>query len=528
MITLWPHRLIMKKLLLVMTSLLFWLSVPAQVNGVVLPADSAVIGRPRANPPAAVPPGWLVEWETVAHLQVGSGPYLPFWARTGHDGILPVTNGGALTMGTALEYHSRRGWYFGLGATGVGNVGWQNAYRRQAVSALVDRLYLSAGWRMLGVDVGMLPHEREFGDLSLSGGNFMWSGNARNLPGVNLKMDWLYFEKGHWFGVKANFAHYQFIDRRSTQGAMLHDKSLAFKIALGRQVDFIFGLEHMAQWGGTRPDGSRQPVSFQDYLRIVAARNGGMEATESDQVNVLGNHLGHEFIRLVWHPENFTMTFQYDKPFEDGSGTRLQNLPDGLWTVMINLKDRTGAVTDFVLEALTTMWQSGPHHDIPIPPQEVEHPDPHASYRNGRKILGGCDNYFNNSDYRSGWTNYGRVIGMPLFTVAAPGPDGITRGIVNNRVQAFHFGMGGNVVTGVPYSFKMTYSRNYGCYHESPDSFFYFAPWQLSMGLEFRFEKSFVRMPVTFAFGVYGDVGLLYRNCGGLTFRVIYRGNRRF
>ena len=37
------------------------------------------------------------------------------------------------------------------------------------------------------------------------GGSFiMMSGNARNLPGINLTTDWIYFEKGHWVGIKGN------------------------------------------------------------------------------------------------------------------------------------------------------------------------------------------------------------------------------------------------------------------------------------------------------------------------------------
>ena len=471
---------------------------------------------------------WNIDWYSSAYFLGGTGSYLPFWQRTGNNGILPNTSSGTLTLGADLKYHSKKGWFFETGANLAGSAALKNSYNPHLISGLVDRLYISGGWKMLRLDVGMLPYSKDLGDLSLSGGNFMWSANARNIPGIDLKLDWLYFEKGHWFGIKANFGHYQFIDNRSTKGTMLHDKSIAIKVACGRKLDLILGIEHLAQWGGIMPNGHHQPDSFKDYLRVVVAKKGDGNATHSDQVNVLGNHLGREFIRFVWHPKDFTMTFQYDKPFEDGSSKRLQNMPDGLWSLKFSMNDRKGPVTDFVLEHLTTLWQSGPHHDIPIPQEEIEHPKPNASYRDGKKILGGCDDYFNNGEYRSGWTNYGRVIGMPLFTPTALDENGISHGIVNNRVSAFHFGMAGNVVDGVPYSLKTTYSKNYGRYHESKESFFYFAPWQLSLGLEFSFEKAFTKLPVIFALGAYADFGELYKNGGGLTFRIIYRGSRRF
>ena len=40
------------------------------------------------------------------------------------------------------------------------------------VYGMVDRLYVSGGWKMLHLDVGMRPRQRELSDVSISGGNF--------------------------------------------------------------------------------------------------------------------------------------------------------------------------------------------------------------------------------------------------------------------------------------------------------------------------------------------------------------------
>ena len=98
--------------------------------------------------------------------------------------------------------------------------------------------------------------------------------------------------------------------------------------------------------------------------------------------------------------------------------------------------------------------------------------------KDGKIVLGGVDNYFNNGTYSSGWTNYGRVIGLPLILASAPNADGVVMGIVNNRVRAYHFGVKGNVFDGVPYIFKSTYSSNWGRYHIGESNFFYTKPWQ--------------------------------------------------
>ena len=60
-----------------------------------------------------------------------------------------------------------------------------------SADALMDRLYVSGGWRMLRLDVGMRPRRSELGPLSLTGGNIVWTSNARNIPGIDLRSDWI-------------------------------------------------------------------------------------------------------------------------------------------------------------------------------------------------------------------------------------------------------------------------------------------------------------------------------------------------
>ncbi len=470
---------------------------------------------------------WTVDWGGSANALVGTGEYLPFWARTGNDGIMPWSSSGMLVFGADVRYGEKDGWNFEAGTNLVGAVAAATPVSSRGAYGLVDRLYLSGSWRMLHLDLGMKPRERELTDLSISGGNVMYSRNARNIPGINAWSDWIYFEKGHWVGVKGNIAHYQMIDNRYVDGAMLHNKAVSVKLALGRNVDLIGGFEHWAQWGGNSPMFGEQPVSIKNFARIFLARQGGEGATVSDRVNVLGNHLGKEYFRIDWRAEKFTLTAQYDKPFEDGSGMRFKNAPDGIWSLQCSFNDRDAWITDVIYEFISTTWQSGTAHDRPATEEEKAEQDPDDFYY-GKIVLGGCDNYFGNGEYRSGWTNYNRVIGCPLLIPAAPGEDGITMTMVSTRVRGHHVGVKGVAFEKIPYKFLATYTKNYGVYHQGEASFFAKTPQQLSLALELEFGKRMMNLPIGFAVGAYGDFGQLYRDSVGLTLRFIYGESRKF
>lgn len=469
---------------------------------------------------------WNVRWQSDMYMLGGTGDYLPFWQRTGHDGIIPNSTSGLLTAGADLSYNAGSGFFFEAGTNLVGSLEGPNPLSKTRINGIVDRLYASVGWRMLRLDVGMVPRERELGDLSITGGDIMYTRNARNLPGANIHSDWIYFEKGHWFGIKGNLAHYQTIDNRYVGGTLIHNKSVSFKVALGRKVDFIGGFEHWAQWAGNSPHLGKQPATFNDFIRIFFAKSGGSDASTSDQINVLGNHLGREYVRVNWRASAFTMTFQYDKPFEDGSGMRVQNVPDGVYTLKFALKDRQALVTDVLFEVISTTWQSGPLHDRPATEEEMAEQDPNDPYY-GKVVLRGCDNYFSNGEYRSGWTNYGKVIGLPLIIPAAPNSDGKTLGIASNRVRGYHFGLQGLFVEKVPYSFKATYTNNWGRYHQG-ENFFADKPWQLSLGFELELDKRTTDLPLVFGIGAYADFGQLYQDSVGLTLKISYRDFKRF
>ena len=447
---------------------------------------------------------------------------------------MPSTSSALVTAGADLSYDFWDGFYVGAGADLVGTLSKGDPL--PSAGGMINRLYLSAGWRMLHADVGIKPRRRDFGDLSLTGGNIIYSGYARELPGVNLWSDWIYFEKGHWFGVKGNLAQYKMMDERWTMGTLVHNKSLAFKLALGRKVDLEFGIDHWVQWGGVSRDLGQRPSSWKDYYRVMFALPGGNDATDSDRQNALGNHLGREFLRLRWRASDFVMTFQYDLPFEDGrTMIRIQNAPDGVYTLSLALNERKALVTDVIYEYVHTTWQSGDVHDRPateeemttVYPEDVDNywQDPDDFYY-GRIVIGGRDNYFHNGEYRSGWTYYGKSLGLPLILAQEPGPEGVVKRIENNRIRGHHLGLKG-LIGDLPYMFKATYSSNWGAFGNPSDSFFNTRPWQMSLAFELELGKQVTDLPMILRIGAYGDFGELYRNSAGLSFKIMYKGSSK-
>ena len=461
---------------------------------------------------------WRIDWNASTRLAGTTGQYMPFWARTGEDGILLVRSSGLVTAGADVSYRHNNGLYFEAGTNLAGALAQKSPVSVGTVYGMVDRLYVSGGWKMLRMDIGMKPRRGELGPLSITGGDFLMSGNARNLPGINLSSDWIYFEKGHWVGIRGNLAHYHLWDDRKVPGAMIHNKSVDIKFSVGRKVDLIAGFHHYAQWGG-----EGQAESFKDYVKIFFAKRGDASDSKSDQLNVFGNHLGREWARVIWRARPFTMTFQYDKPFEDNSGMIFQNFPDGVWTLQFALNDRKAFVTDVTYEFINTTWQSGDRHDRPATKEEEEKQDENDPWK-GTIVLGGCDNYFGNSPYSSGWTHYGRTIGLPLILPAMPNADGIVPNISNTRVRGHHIALAGMVAAKVPYRFKATFTENFGTYSKPYPG----TPWQLSLALEADADKSFTRLPVTFSLGIYGDIGKLYPSSAGLTLRISYDRFHRF
>ena len=487
--------------------------------------------------------GVTVAWDVSLYGMCGTDGRLPFWAVTNRRGLFPrslgpsssgsrdggsFTGGGLVTGGADVSYMTGAGIVLdaGVSLAGYGAPGdW---------AGMVDRLYLGVSWKKLHLDIGLRDRAYDFAGLSLTGGDIAWSGNVRNLPGYNLHTGyiWLPFRK-KVIAFKANFADYGMWDNRYVSHTLVHNQSFSLKVRTFRRLDISAGLELWSQWAGYSPQYGEQPDGFRDYLRILCGASGGDDALQGDQDNALGNHLGREFIRLDWYADSFTVTFQHDIPFEDKSGMRFQNFPDGVNTLALSFKDRRMWVTDILYEFVYTRNQSGPLHDRPATEEEMK--------ENGGKtytILGGEDNYFNNGVYRSGWTYHGMTAGLPLAYPMYAGADGKVMGVASNSIVAHHFGLRGVAARKVPYRFLFTWSRHYGRtrYFDQDQAWrFDGHPQQVSLALEGELPSGILcrgergRRPwMSLGLGLYADFGKVFPDSFGITVRLSYSGQSVF
>lgn len=403
---------------------------------------------------------------------------LPFWMTSGQYGLMPETSGALALVRMGTEYDSSHALQWRWGASLAANYG-STAILSEAkdLHPLVDELYTSLKWKSLSFDLGMKRFGLDYygagtptlGSLSSTGGHILQSGNSRSMPGYTARLDPvpIPFTGGRvkFFGA---YGDYKTLDNRYMKGALVHRIMAGLDIRITERLDFHGELDHYALWGG-KSESVQMPVTLGNYFRVITARGASAAGTVSDQLNVIGDQRGSELFRLNWRGNGWRLSAQHDIPYDDGSGMGFQNFPDGVNTLWFGFDDKDRWITDVVYEYQYTMLQSGSRHDRPTTEKEREKLDPSDQYHYWHHIMGGGDNYFNNGEYRSGWTYYGHTIGNPLFFPAGThagtwtGRE-IVFGVENNRLKAHHLAVAGKLFRKAPYKLMLTYSQDFGVY----------------------------------------------------------------
>ncbi len=279
-----------------------------------------------------------------------------------------------------------------------------------------------------------------YNGLSVSNESILWSLNHRPLPGVHLETaKTIFFSGDSGFGFEAMWSDYLMEENRFVSNARLHHKRLHLVYEPNIKWRFKLGIRHAVQWGGTSPVHGEQPTGLEDYIRVVTGRGGNDNALPGEQINALGNHLGSYELYVDRQFEGLKARFIYNSIFEDGSGSRLANFPDGRYGIFLDFENKSW-VNSFIYEFYYTKDQSQTR--------------PHL-----------WDNYFNNGIYASGWTYKNQVIGLPFFTTNYyenyPTRTNAKR-IGNNLITAHHIGISGYIFEKRPYKFLLSYRNNYG------------------------------------------------------------------
>jgi len=376
---------------------------------------------------------------------------------------------------------------------------------KDKTTAVFHEYYVHARFSVLDFIVGAREEVLGSQDSTLSCGGFLFSKNARPMPKITFGMEHFTavpFTYG-LLEVKGAISHGWFTDNIYTTNLFLHHKYLYGRIGGKLPVHLQYGVDHVAQWGGSVPGVGQQPADFAAFKDIFLGHAGGTDAVRTDQINALGNHIISQNLKLDVDVADFKVSGYWQNLAEDGPVKLMwyaMNKADGLWGVTVR-NAKFPFIKGILYEYLNTTDQSGPYHD-----------------KDGL-VYGGDDNYFNNGIYQNGWTYYSRTIGTPFISSPLYNSNGVVS-IQNNRVIVHHIGIEGDVL-GYAYKFLTSVSNNYGTY-SAPLA----TDLRKNTSVLLEVKKQFQGLSkIELGCSVGADFGKLYGNSVGCLFSIRKIGN---
>ncbi|MDC8004581.1 capsule assembly Wzi family protein [Aureisphaera galaxeae] len=308
----------------------------------------------------------------------------------------------------------------------------QDEFQRRDIYAQFTNSWLNAV-------VGAKKGETVMNGLSTTNKNFLFSQNARPLSGVLLEASEP-LKITDAIGIDWGIGHYWLNDDRYVDDVLVHYKRLGLHIKINENNTLTAQIQHYAQWAGTSPDFGELPSGFDAFVDVFLAKESSESGEAGEIVNAVGNHLGSYLLDYSFGTSVGDFSLYHEHPFEDGSGTALKNLPDGVWGIHFVPSEKK-IVSGVLYEYVST-------DDQGVGSQ-----------------LAGADNYFSNNIYRSGWTYDGAIIGVP-FVLVDPTREitSETSPIVSNRAKVHHFGVHGEV-SKFSWLFKTSIAKHLGTYN---------------------------------------------------------------
>ena len=412
--------------------------------------------------------------ETFGSL--ASGKNTPFWITNHNWGVIALDANNFYVRGSVFhEQKLNKDWSFdaGIDLLGANSSNYGNFW--------IQQLYGRVNWKIWRLDIGSREDYVSLLNPFLSSGDFIHSNNARPIPQVKLSIPQFLlvpYTKGNMY-IKGDFALGYYLDSKwledkakpynqsYVKDILSHTKSLYFRfgdIETKNKMQFTFGVQHAAQWGGklykyTYIDNKwqyniiNQPQGLGDLARVLIAKEGSEGSSPADRAYVAGSHLGTYLFKYDYKLKNHQMSAYIHHFFEDGTGMLFENYPDNLYGLEFRSSQKS-LLSGVVFEYLYSKQQTGPIHLGALG----------ADHNIRPRDKGGNDNYYNNTDYVQGPSHFGKTLGTSLFL----SPEYNTLGNVNfegSRVIAFHLGLEGYVRPELQYRLLLTTGQNWGRYY---------------------------------------------------------------
>jgi hypothetical protein len=446
----------------------------------------------------------------------GSSEFLPFWLYSNQRGeIDPNTTGG----NAVLNFHKnltneRSGFDYGFGARLVNRLSTDE-------TIFFNELYATFSYGAFQLTGGRFFEQTGTVDQSLSMGSLTTSRNATPLPKIKISIP-EYTPvplTDDFVEIKGALAHGWFEEDRIVRNPWLHEKYLYFRFGGDWALKPYGGLIHQVTWAGETDFQGDIGDSFADFFNVFFALSGGEDTPFGDQLFKQGDHRGIWDLGFYLTLDDVKFNVYRQFIYNDKDGLTFDVPQDGLLGISVDLpSQKPQLVTGLLYEFLYTKNQGGP--DCP---------------GNMRDAAGGCDNYYNNFFYRTGWAYESKTIGNPLFVpVGAPGIDqaALPAGIANNRIIAHHVGMEGALSSSVGYKLLGTWSRNYGVYddifpfQDPGPTDFESNPEQWSLLARFSYQPD--AFSLRFNTSLAGDFGDLYEDRVGIMVGIELLGTSAF
>lgn len=470
-----------------------------------------------------------IDYELTAEGALSSGHYNPYMLTVNRNDVLSSrANTGYFSASIYGDYQFLDRWNVSGGLTANTSIHGDN-------KAFLQELFLRTTYRKIYFEVGARHKASPVLNNLLTSGDFIYSGNAKPIPSVTFgTVGFINFPGlNNWLEVYADFAYGMLFDKKwneaqfsdyhqthqlsfITTDVSFHHKQLYLRSNSSKRFYATLGMQHAVFFGGKKTSyetvyeeitGTKaKPI---DFLKVIIPKSDGVTESAGDSF-VYGNHLGAWYLDVNYHlTSDYQLKLYMEKPFEDGSGIAFRNGFDGIWGLELssNSKDKVVPLRGAVIEYIQTTNQSGPIHWAPADFDSC------ISEKLPSEATGN-DNYYNNFFY-NGYAYYGKSLGSALLKSPYYNQDGFLN-YVDNRVQAWHLGINGDISSHFSYLVKASYREGLGTYfiplpekHHSFDAIstieWHKGPWHCSASYAIT-------------------QGNVYGNSLGFDFKVVYHG----
>lgn len=469
-----------------------------------------------------------VTYDLTAETAVGTGDYTAYQLVTNRHHVLATRPNTAYMRG-AVNIEQPLGNNFTLsGAVDV----IASAHADHKV--YLQQCYANLNWKGFFLEAGSREQRPVLRNERLSIGHFTLGINAKPIPQVHIgttdfwtipfTKGWLQMHFDGGYGKQMDSGYREDVFQRApnvnfgyTTGIYYHQKHLYFRTNPEKLIFVTFGIEHVAQFGGTNVAwengqlvSKSKPANLKAFWNVILPL-GDSHYYENNAMEdwVYGNHLGSMTIQLGWNINKHHLLQVYiDDPFEDGSGIRKSNGWDALLGAeYTNKAPGRQWVRGAVVEYFQSTNQSGPlHYD------SGDYPEPIRSQITD--LVTGNDNYYNHMFYSS-YSHYGMTPGIALITSPIYNKDGYNQ-YRDNRVKAWHVAVEGELTDRLSYLVKGSYREGWGTYNvplvEKHHSFDAMLQGNYQLG-DWNFSAA------------YGfDLGNIYGDCSTFNFKIGYHG----